>query len=104
MLFAFDVIHGYKNVFPMPIGMAATWNMDLIEKAQEIAALEAWVSGINWTFGPMVDLCRDAQWGRIAEGAGEDPVEPSSINNARFFILPASAYSADIPHPKRPLL
>lgn len=72
LLFGFDVIHGYKNVFPVPLGMAATWDPALVERAQAIAAKESWVSGINWTFSPMVDIARDARWGRIVEGAGED--------------------------------
>ncbi|MDR7270961.1 beta-glucosidase [Pelomonas saccharophila] len=72
LLFGYDVIHGYKNVFPVPIGMAASWDPALVERAQAIAAKESWVSGINWTFAPMVDIARDARWGRIVEGAGED--------------------------------
>ncbi|HEY8875995.1 MAG TPA: beta-glucosidase BglX [Roseateles sp.] len=72
LLFGFDVIHGYKNVFPVPIGMAASWDPALVERAQAVAAKESWVSGINWTFSPMVDIARDARWGRIVEGAGED--------------------------------
>lgn len=72
LLFGFDVIHGYKNVFPVPLGLAATWDPALVERAQAIAARESWVSGINWTFSPMVDIARDARWGRIVEGAGED--------------------------------
>lgn len=72
LLFGFDVIHGYKNVFPVPLGLAATWDPALVERAQAIAAKESWVAGINWTFTPMVDIARDARWGRIVEGAGED--------------------------------
>jgi len=72
LLFGFDVIHGYKNVFPVPIGMAASWDPALVERSQAIAAKESWVAGINWTFAPMVDIARDARWGRIVEGAGED--------------------------------
>lgn len=72
LLFGFDVIHGYKNVFPVPLGMAATWDPALVERAQAMAAKESWVSGVNWTFSPMVDIARDARWGRIVEGAGED--------------------------------
>ncbi len=72
LLFGYDVIHGYKNVFPVPIGMAASWDPALVERAQAVAAKESWVSGINWTFSPMVDIARDARWGRIVEGAGED--------------------------------
>lgn len=72
LLFGFDVIHGYKNVFPVPLGMAASWDAGMVERAQAMAAKESWVSGINWTFSPMVDIARDARWGRIVEGAGED--------------------------------
>lgn len=72
LLFGYDVIHGYKNVFPVPLGLAATWDPALVERAQAIAAKESWVAGINWTFTPMVDIARDARWGRIVEGAGED--------------------------------
>ncbi|MBI2510682.1 MAG: beta-glucosidase BglX [Opitutae bacterium] len=73
MLFGFDVIHGYKNVFPVPIAMASSWDPALVERSQAIAAKEAAASGINWTFGPMLDIARDARWGRMVEGAGEDP-------------------------------
>jgi beta-glucosidase len=83
LLFGFDVIHGYKNVFPMPIGMAATWDPALVERAQAIAAHEAAVSGINWSFAPMVDIARDPRWGRIAEGAGEDPYLGAAIARAQ---------------------
>jgi beta-glucosidase len=72
LLFGFDVIHGYKNVFPVPLGLAATWDTALVERVQAIAAKESRVAGINWTFSPMVDIARDARWGRIVEGAGED--------------------------------
>lgn len=83
MLFGFDVIHGYKTVFPVPLGMAATWNTALVEKAQSIAAHEASAAGINWIFGPMVDIARDARWGRIVEGAGEDPYLGSAMARAQ---------------------
>lgn len=83
LLFGFDVIHGYSNVFPMPIGLAATWDPALVERAQAIAAGEAAVSGINWAFGPMVDISRDARWGRIAEGAGEDPYLGAAMARAQ---------------------
>src|SRR5881396_2946015 len=74
MLFGLDVIHGFRTVFPVPLGMAASWDMDLIERAQTVAARESRAAGIHWTFAPMVDIARDARWGRIVEGAGEDPV------------------------------
>ncbi len=73
MIFGMDVIHGYQTVFPIPLGLAASWDMSLIERSARIAAQEASADGICWTFSPMVDLCRDPRWGRIAEGHGEDP-------------------------------
>jgi beta-glucosidase len=73
LLVALDVIHGYRTIFPVPLGMAASWDPALYEKAQAVAAREARAAGIHWTFAPMVDVARDARWGRIAEGAGEDP-------------------------------
>jgi beta-glucosidase len=72
LLFGYDVIHGYKTIFPIPLGLASSWDMDAVEQSARIAAVEASASGINWTFAPMVDIARDPRWGRIAEGAGED--------------------------------
>jgi len=72
LLFGYDVIHGYKTIFPIPLGLASSWDMDAVETAARIAASEASASGIHWTFAPMVDIARDPRWGRIAEGAGED--------------------------------
>jgi beta-glucosidase len=68
-----DVIHGFKTVFPIPLGQAATWNPALVERGARIAALEAARTGVNWTFAPMLDIGRDPRWGRVAEGFGEDP-------------------------------
>ncbi len=73
LIFGRDVIHGYKTVFPIPLGQSASWNPDLIEQAARIAAREASSVGIHWTFAPMLDIARDPRWGRIAEGLGEDP-------------------------------
>ncbi len=73
LIFANDVIHGYRTIFPIPLGEAASWDPQIIEKAARVAATEARASGTHWTFAPMVDISRDARWGRIAEGAGEDP-------------------------------
>lgn len=73
ILFGLDVIHGYRTIFPTPLAMSATWDPDLVEKAARVAAIEASAAGIRWTFSPMVDIARDARWGRIVEGAGEDP-------------------------------
>ena len=72
-LFGFDVIHGLRTIFPVPIAMAASWDPETIEQGQSIAAREARAVGIHWTFAPMVDIARDPRWGRIIEGAGEDP-------------------------------
>lgn len=73
LLFGFDVIHGFRTIFPVPIAQAASWDPDVIEAGQRVAAREARASGIHWTFAPMVDIARDPRWGRIIEGAGEDP-------------------------------
>lgn len=73
LLFALDVIHGYRTIFPVPLAMAASWDPNVPEKSQTVAAREARAAGLHWTFGPMLDICRDARWGRIVEGAGEDP-------------------------------
>ena len=73
LLFGYDVIHGFRTIFPVPLAMAASWDPDVAEKAQGVAAQEASAVGINWTFAPMVDIARDPRWGRIVEGAGEDP-------------------------------
>jgi len=82
MIFGLDVIHGYKTTFPIPLGLSATWDIPLIEKTARIAAQEATADGINWTFSPMVDISRDARWGRISEGSGEDPYLGSQIASA----------------------
>jgi beta-glucosidase len=79
LIFGMDIIHGYETVFPIPIGLSATWDMDLIQQTARVAATEASADGINWNFSPMVDLARDARWGRIAEGSGEDPYLGSQI-------------------------
>ena len=73
LLFGMDVIHGYRTIFPIPLAMSCLWDMSLIEKSARIAAREATANGISWTYSPMVDIARDPRWGRIAEGAGEDP-------------------------------
>jgi len=73
LLVAHDVIHGYKTIFPIPLGEACTWNPQLLEQASAAAASEAYADGIRWVYAPMVDVSRDPRWGRVAEGAGEDP-------------------------------
>lgn len=73
LIFGLDVIHGHKTIFPIPLGMSASWDLDLIKASSVIAAKEATADGLNWAFSPMVDIARDARWGRISEGSGEDP-------------------------------
>jgi beta-glucosidase len=83
LLFGQDVIHGYSVTFPIPLAEAASWDMDAIKKSARISATEAAAGGINWTFAPMVDIARDPRWGRVMEGAGEDPYLGSLIAKAR---------------------
>lgn len=83
LLFSLDVVHGYRTVFPVPLAEAASWNMEAIRQSAHIAAKEAAASGIHWTFAPMVDIARDPRWGRVMEGAGEDPYLGSAIARAR---------------------
>ena len=83
LLFGYDVIHGYKTIFPVCLGAAASWNPALIESSERVAATEAAAAGLDWTFAPMVDIARDPRWGRICEGAGEDPFLGSAVAAAR---------------------
>ncbi len=83
ILFGFDVIHGYRTVFPVPLGMASSWDPSVEEQAQHLAAEDSRAAGIQWTFTPMVDIARDARWGRIVEGAGEDPYLGSAMARAQ---------------------
>jgi beta-glucosidase len=83
LIFGFDVIHGYRTTFPIPLAESCTWDTSLAYKSARIAATEAAAAGINWTFAPMVDIARDARWGRIVEGAGEDPYLGSLFAKAR---------------------
>lgn len=83
LLFGFDVIHGFRTILPVPIALAASWNPALIEQAQTVAAREARAVGIHWTFAPMIDIARDPRWGRIVEGAGEDPVLGAAVAAAQ---------------------
>lgn len=83
LIIGFDVIHGYKTISPIPLAEAASWDLEAIKASAEVAALEASASGINWTFAPMVDISRDARWGRVMEGAGEDTYLGSKIGVAR---------------------
>jgi beta-glucosidase len=83
LLFGQDVIHGYRTTFPIPLGEAASWDLQAIEQSARVAATEAAAAGIHWTFAPMVDIVRDPRWGRVMEGAGEDPYLGSLIATAR---------------------
>ncbi len=82
LIIGMDVVHGYKTIFPIPLGLSCSWDMKLIERSARIAAQEASADGINWTYSPMVDISRDPRWGRIAEGSGEDPYLGSLIASA----------------------
>lgn len=82
LIFGLDVIHGHRTIFPIPLGVSATWDLALIEQSARIAAREATAEGLNWVFSPMVDIARDARWGRISEGSGEDPWYGSQVAKA----------------------
>ncbi len=82
LIFGMDVIHGYETIFPIPLGLSCSWDMDLIKKSAQIAAKEATADGINWTFSPMTDISRDPRWGRVSEGSGEDPYLGAQIAKA----------------------
>jgi beta-glucosidase len=94
LIFGFDVIHGYRTIFPIPLGEAASWDPAAVERAASIAAAEARAAGVHWTFAPMVDIARDPRWGRIAEGSGEDPYLGSLMARARVRGFQGSDFSA----------
>ncbi len=94
LLFGFDVIHGYKTISPIPLAEAASWDLEAIQKSAAIAAEEASAVGINWTFAPMVDVSRDPRWGRVMEGAGEDPYLGSRIAAARIHGFQGNDFSS----------
>ena len=83
LIFGFDVIHGYRTIFPIPLGEASSWDPAAVERAARIAAAETAATGIKWTFAPMVDIARDPRWGRISEGSGEDPYLGAAMARAR---------------------
>ena len=83
LLFGLDAVHGFRTIFPQPLGQAATWNTALIEEAAHWTGYETYITGINWTFAPMIDMSRDPRWGRVMEGAGEDPYFASVVASAR---------------------
>lgn len=84
LLFGYDVIHGFKTMFPIPLGETASWDLDAMEISARVAAIEAAAAGLHWTFAPMIDIGRDARWGRVMEGAGEDPYLTSLAGVARI--------------------
>jgi beta-glucosidase len=92
ILFANDIIHGYRTVYPIPLGQAASWNLELARKASEIAAKESRYGGLEWTFSPMIDVAYDARWGRVSEGYGEDP-----LTNALFGVASVKGYQGNKP-------
>ncbi|MCM3873572.1 MAG: glycoside hydrolase family 3 C-terminal domain-containing protein, partial [Pyrinomonadaceae bacterium] len=95
MIFGYDVIHGYRTVFPIPLGEASSWDPAAAKRAASIAAAEARAAGLHWTFAPMVDIARDPRWGRIAEGSGEDPYLGSVMARARVQGFQGTDYSAN---------
>src|SRR5205085_126714 len=94
VLFGFDVIHGYRTIFPVPLGEASSWDPVTAEKSASIAAAEARAAGVHWTFAPMLDVARDARWGRIVEGSGEDPYLGSVMASSRVRGFQGRDYSA----------
>jgi beta-glucosidase len=94
LIFGFDVIHGYRTIFPVPLGEASSWDPGAAERAASIAAAEARATGVHWTFAPMVDIARDARWGRIVEGAGEDTYLGAAMARARVQGFQGRDYSA----------
>ncbi len=95
LIFGSDIIHGYKTIFPIPLGLSCSWDMQAVEQSARIAAIEATADGLCWNFSPMVDIARDARWGRIAEGAGEDPYLGSQIARAMVIGYQGKDLSAD---------
>ena len=93
VLLGFDVIHGYRTIFPIPLGEASSWDPTLAERSSSIAANEAYATGLRWTFAPMMDIARDPRWGRITEGAGEDPFLGAAFARARVLGFQGSDYS-----------
>ncbi|MGZ5255443.1 MAG: beta-glucosidase BglX, partial [Flavitalea sp.] len=95
LLFGYDVIHGHRTIFPISLGLAASWDMDLVERTARAAAEEASADGLNWTFSPMVDIARDPRWGRVSEGAGEDPFLGSAVARAMIYGYQGNDLSKD---------
>ena len=95
LIFGSDVIHGYKTTFPIPLGLACSWDIPMIERSARLAAVEATADGLSWVFSPMVDIARDPRWGRVAEGAGEDPYLGSQVAAAMVRGYQGSNLAAD---------
>src|SRR3954464_999936 len=95
LIFGSDVIHGYKTTFPIPLGISCSWDIPMIERSARIAATEASADGLCWVFSPMVDIARDPRWGRVAEGAGEDPFLGSKVARAMVKGYQGNSLSAD---------
>ena len=94
LVFSFDVIHGYRTIFPVPLALASSWDPAAVERAAAVSAAEASAAGVRWTFAPMVDIARDPRWGRIVEGAGEDPYLGSAMARAQVLGFQGRNYSA----------
>src|SRR6266852_9389716 len=94
LIFGFDVIHGYRTIFPIPLAEASSWDPAVAERSAAMAAAEARSAGVHWTFAPMVDIARDARWGRIVEGSGEDPYLGAAMARARVRGFQGRDYSA----------
>lgn len=90
VLFGFDVIHGFRTIYPIPLAQACSWNLNLVKQASSVAAQESKASGVDWTFSPMIDVARDGRWGRVAEGYGEDPYA-----NAVFGVAAVKGYQGE---------
>jgi beta-glucosidase len=82
LIFGYDVIHGHRTIFPIPLGLSCSWNLELLERCARMAASEAAADGLHWVYSPMVDISQDPRWGRVAEGSGEDPWLGSKIASA----------------------
>ncbi|MCA1634613.1 MAG: glycoside hydrolase family 3 C-terminal domain-containing protein [Acidobacteria bacterium] len=94
LIFGFDVIHGYRTIFPVPLAEASSWDPASVERAAQVAAAESRAAGVHWTFAPMLDIARDARWGRIVEGSGEDPYLGAALARARVRGFQGADYSA----------
>jgi beta-glucosidase len=103
LLFALDVIHGYRTIFPVPLALAASWDPAVPEQSQRVAARESRAAGLHWTFAPMLDIARDARWGRIVEGAGEDPYLGAAMAAAQVRGFQGNGIDSDLADPERVL-